>query len=127
MGYPEWSAGLGLGVLPVLGAYFVQTGTYSIDAVLASIPSGILVHNLLLLNEFGARRLAAAWDLPIRAANGPRRRREKESGDILFRFEYHCLSLDNRYSYPRRYAGLRFTGITDVLPGFQGNRRQFQI
>jgi 1,4-dihydroxy-2-naphthoate octaprenyltransferase len=52
MGYPEWSAGLGLGVLPVLGAYFVQTGTYSIDAVLASIPSGILVHNLLLLNEF---------------------------------------------------------------------------
>ena len=52
MGYPEWSAGLGLGVLPVLGAYFVQTGNYSIGAVLASIPSGILVHNLLLLNEF---------------------------------------------------------------------------
>jgi 1,4-dihydroxy-2-naphthoate octaprenyltransferase len=52
MGYPEWSAGLGLGVLPVLGAYFVQTGTYTIGAVLASIPSGILVHNLLLLNEF---------------------------------------------------------------------------
>ena len=52
MGYPEWSAGLGLGVLPVLGAYFVQTGTYTLSAVLASIPSGILVHNLLLLNEF---------------------------------------------------------------------------
>jgi 1,4-dihydroxy-2-naphthoate octaprenyltransferase len=52
MGYPEWSAGLGLGVLPVLGAYFVQTGTYTIGAVLVSIPSGILVHNLLLLNEF---------------------------------------------------------------------------
>jgi 1,4-dihydroxy-2-naphthoate polyprenyltransferase len=52
MGYPEWSAGLGLGVLPVLGAYFVQTGTYTFGAVLASIPSGILVHNLLLLNEF---------------------------------------------------------------------------
>jgi len=52
MGYPEWSAGLGLGVLPVLGAYFVQTGTYTLGAVLASIPSGILVHNLLLLNEF---------------------------------------------------------------------------
>jgi 1,4-dihydroxy-2-naphthoate octaprenyltransferase len=52
MGYPEWSAGLGLGVLPVLGAYFVQTGNYTIGAVLASIPSGILVHNLLLLNEF---------------------------------------------------------------------------
>ena len=52
MGYPEWSAGLGLGVLPVLGAYFVQTGIYTLGAVLASIPSGILVHNLLLLNEF---------------------------------------------------------------------------
>jgi len=52
MGYPEWSAGLGLGVLPVLGAYFVQTGIYNLGAVLASIPSGILVHNLLLLNEF---------------------------------------------------------------------------
>ena len=52
MGYPEWSAGLGLGVLPVLGAYFIQTGTYTISALIASIPSGILVHNLLLLNEF---------------------------------------------------------------------------
>ena len=52
MGYPEWSAGLGLGVLPVLGAYFIQTGSYSISALVASIPSGILVHNLLLLNEF---------------------------------------------------------------------------
>jgi 1,4-dihydroxy-2-naphthoate octaprenyltransferase len=39
-------------VLPVLGAYFVQTGTYTMGALLASIPSGILVHNLLLLNEF---------------------------------------------------------------------------
>jgi 1,4-dihydroxy-2-naphthoate octaprenyltransferase len=52
MGYPEWSAGLGLGVLPVLGAYFIQTGTYIAGALLAAIPSGILVHNLLLLNEF---------------------------------------------------------------------------
>ena len=52
MGYPEWSAGLGLGVLPVLGAYFVQTGSYTMGAFLASIPSVILVHNLLLLNEF---------------------------------------------------------------------------
>ena len=52
MGYPEWSAGLGLGILPVLGAYFVHTGTYTISALIASIPSGILVHNLLLLNEF---------------------------------------------------------------------------
>ena len=50
--WPEWSPGVGLGALPVLGAYFVQTGDYTLPAVIASIPSGILVHNLLLLNEF---------------------------------------------------------------------------
>lgn len=50
--WPEWAPGIGLGVLPVLGAYFVQTATYTLPAVVASIPSGILVHNLLLLNEF---------------------------------------------------------------------------
>ena len=50
--WPEWAPGLGLGALPVLGAYFVQTGEYTLSAVVASIPSFILVHNLLLLNEF---------------------------------------------------------------------------
>jgi 1,4-dihydroxy-2-naphthoate octaprenyltransferase len=50
--WPEWAPGVGLGVLPVLGAYFVQTTAYTFPAVVASIPSGILVHNLLLLNEF---------------------------------------------------------------------------
>jgi 1,4-dihydroxy-2-naphthoate octaprenyltransferase len=48
----EFAAGLGLGTLPVLGAYFVQSGTYTWEAVIAAIPSGILVHNLLFLNEF---------------------------------------------------------------------------
>jgi len=52
MGYPEWSPGLGLGILPVLGAYFVHTGAYSVSAIAASLPSYFLVHNLLLLNEF---------------------------------------------------------------------------
>ena len=51
MGYPEWAPGVGLGILPVLGAYFIQTGEYTITALIAAIPSGILVHNLLLLNE----------------------------------------------------------------------------
>ncbi len=50
--WPEWSAGVGLGALPVLGFYFIQTGTYTSDAVIAAIPSALLVHNLLLLNEF---------------------------------------------------------------------------
>jgi len=52
LGWPEWAPGIGLGAFPVLGAYFVQTGTYTLSAVIASVPSFILVHNLLFLNEF---------------------------------------------------------------------------
>ena len=50
--YPEWAAGLGLGILPVLGIYYAQTGTYPWSTIVASVPSGILVYNLLFLNEF---------------------------------------------------------------------------
>jgi 1,4-dihydroxy-2-naphthoate octaprenyltransferase len=50
--WPEWAPGLGMGALPVLGAYFVQTGHFTWPAVIASVPSFILVHNLLFLNEF---------------------------------------------------------------------------
>ncbi|OGN94799.1 MAG: hypothetical protein A2Y89_01090 [Chloroflexi bacterium RBG_13_51_18] len=50
--WPEWVAGAGLGALPILGMYFVQTGAYTSHAVVACIPSAFLVHNLLLLNEF---------------------------------------------------------------------------
>lgn len=66
--WPEWSPGLGLGALPILGAYFVQTGFYSWPAVIASIPSAILVHNLLFLNEFPdaeADKTADRKTLPI--------------------------------------------------------------
>ncbi|MFC1914799.1 prenyltransferase [Chloroflexota bacterium] len=52
IGWPEWAPGVGLGVLPVLGVYFVQTANYTLPVLVASIPSGILVHNLLFLNEF---------------------------------------------------------------------------
>jgi len=48
----EFWAGLGLGMLPVLGTYFVQTGRYSAEAVVASLTPGFLTANLLLLNEF---------------------------------------------------------------------------
>ena len=50
--WPEWSPFFGLGLLPVLGIYFAQTGVYTINALIAAVPSGFLVHNLLLLNEF---------------------------------------------------------------------------
>lgn len=66
--WPEWSAGLGLGMLPVLGSYFVQTGAYSIKLFLGAVPSLILVHNLLLLNEFPdmeADRSGGRRTLPI--------------------------------------------------------------
>ncbi len=66
--WPEWAPGLGLGILPVLGVYFVQTSAYTWPAVVASIPSGILVHNLLLLNEFPdteADRKGGRKTLPI--------------------------------------------------------------
>jgi 1,4-dihydroxy-2-naphthoate polyprenyltransferase len=50
--YPEWAAGLGLGFLPVVGMYFVQSGVYNWHIIVAALPSGILVYNLLFLNEF---------------------------------------------------------------------------
>jgi 1,4-dihydroxy-2-naphthoate polyprenyltransferase len=65
---PEWSPGVSLGVLPVLGAYFVQTGNYTLTAFVASIPSGLLVTNLLLLNEFPdaeADKIGEKKTLPI--------------------------------------------------------------
>jgi 1,4-dihydroxy-2-naphthoate octaprenyltransferase len=68
LGWPEWAPGVGLGALPVLGTYFVQTTAYTLPAVIASIPSGILVHNLLLLNEFPdarADKKAGRKTLPI--------------------------------------------------------------
>jgi len=68
LGWPEWAPGVGLGFLPILGAYFVQTTAYTLPAVIAAIPSGILVHNLLLLNEFPdteADRKAGRKTLPI--------------------------------------------------------------
>ncbi|MBI2855156.1 MAG: prenyltransferase [Chloroflexi bacterium] len=51
-GIGEFFAGLGLGMLPVLGMYYVQTGEYTLEGIVASVPSGILTHNLLFLNEF---------------------------------------------------------------------------
>ena len=71
--WPEWAAGLGLGTLPVLGAYFIQTAAYTLPTVIAAIPSGILVHNLLLLNEIPdteADKKAGRKTLPITMGKG---------------------------------------------------------
>lgn len=50
-GLSELSAGLGLGTLPVFGIFYILTGEASGEALFASIPSGFLVANLLLINE----------------------------------------------------------------------------
>ena len=68
IGWPEWAPGLGFGILPILGVYFVQTTTFTLPAVIASIPSGILAHNLLFFNEFPdveADRKGGRKTLPI--------------------------------------------------------------
>jgi 1,4-dihydroxy-2-naphthoate octaprenyltransferase len=57
-----------LGTLPILGTYFVQSSAYTVPALIASIPSGFLVYNLLLLNEFPdveADKTAGRRTLPI--------------------------------------------------------------
>ena len=73
MGWPEWSPGLGLGALPVIGAYFVQTGEYNWPLMVAAVPSFILVHNLLLINEFPdveADKKGGRRTLPIAIGKG---------------------------------------------------------
>lgn len=68
MGWPEWAPGIGFGALPILGFYFVQTGEYSVPAIVACVPIGILAHNLLLINELpdvDADKKAGRRTLPI--------------------------------------------------------------
>lgn len=52
MGLGEITAGLGLGTLPVLGTIFVNHGPCDWRYVIVCAPSGFMVLNLLLLNEF---------------------------------------------------------------------------
>jgi 1,4-dihydroxy-2-naphthoate octaprenyltransferase len=64
----ELWAGLGLGMLPVMGTYFIQTGRYSLGVFIASLAPGLLTTNLLLLNEFpdtGADRKGGRYHLVI--------------------------------------------------------------
>ncbi len=48
----EIAAGLGLGVLPVMGAYMVHNPVPTPACIALSVMAGILTFNLLLLNEF---------------------------------------------------------------------------
>jgi 1,4-dihydroxy-2-naphthoate octaprenyltransferase len=48
----EIACGVGLGIIPVLEFYFVQTGGYTTQALVAATLSGILFFNIHLLNNF---------------------------------------------------------------------------
>ena len=51
-GLGEWSAGLGLGALPIFGAAWIISGTPDSQFLFAAAPSTLWVANLLFLNEF---------------------------------------------------------------------------
>lgn len=69
-GYSELSIFLAFGLMPVLGAYFVQTGEFSLKPVLLSLPVGLLTTLLLFNHHFlhwradkqaGKRTLVVVW------------------------------------------------------------------
>jgi 1,4-dihydroxy-2-naphthoate octaprenyltransferase len=86
-------AGLGLGTLPILGTYFVQTGSYSSEALVASLAPGFLTANLLLLNEF-----------PDLAA-------DREAG------RYHIVIALGKVGAGRLYAGLMAMTYLCIIVG----------
>lgn len=64
----EISSSLGIGTIPILAFYFIQTGGYTVEAVVVAIASGILVFNLHVLNEFPdveADKAGGRRNLPI--------------------------------------------------------------
>jgi 1,4-dihydroxy-2-naphthoate polyprenyltransferase len=68
-GLGELCVALGFGPIMVLGAYYVQTGAYDLEPLLASIPVGILIALILYLNEVPDRPAdarAGKRTLPVR-------------------------------------------------------------
>lgn len=51
-GLGELSCAIGIGPIIILGAYYVQTQNFSLPALLVSLPLGILIGLVLLINEF---------------------------------------------------------------------------
>lgn len=52
IGLGEMWAGIGLGLLPVVGTYYLLTGSLDLVAWVSALPAYFLTYNLLLLNEF---------------------------------------------------------------------------
>ena len=68
-GLGEVCVALGFGPIMALGAYYVQTGSYDLEPLLASLPVGILIALILYLNEVPDRPAdarAGKRTLPVR-------------------------------------------------------------
>ena len=52
LGVGEIAIALNFGILSVLGSYYVQAQTFSMEAILASIPVALLITAILWINEF---------------------------------------------------------------------------
>ena len=57
-GLGELAVGIGFGPLMVVGSYFVQAQTWSVEALYASLPVAILIATVLYINEIPDR----LWD-----------------------------------------------------------------
>jgi 1,4-dihydroxy-2-naphthoate octaprenyltransferase len=72
-GLGELTVGVGFGVLPVIGASWLQSGAFGLDALLLSLPIGCWVFNILLINEvpdIEADQAAGKRTLPVRRGLG---------------------------------------------------------
>jgi 1,4-dihydroxy-2-naphthoate octaprenyltransferase len=64
----EFLAGLNLGPLAIIGAYYVQTGMLTSNAILVGVAPGIMIANVLFLNEvpdIGADSAGGRRNVPI--------------------------------------------------------------
>ncbi len=75
-GFGELVIFIAFGLLPVLGAWYVQAGTLSVVPVVASLPLAFLITNILWINEFPDYESdKAAGKLHLVARLGPARAR----------------------------------------------------
>ncbi len=59
-GMGEIIVAIDFGILPVAGAYFVQTGEWSVESLMLSVPVAVLIAGVLFINEFQDRDADAA-------------------------------------------------------------------
>jgi len=91
-GWGELAVGLSFGPLSVMGAYFVQAQRFDLLPFLASLPLGVLITNVLFLNQFPdleADREAGKTHWVVRLG----RKRSARAFEFLSLFAYLLLIL----------------------------------